>query len=214
MVPAQEPRYLLRSDHPQVAVTWSTSILSDRPKPDALKLRKRVTAWPLEFTFKVCARRCMHSHGSRSAAAGGTGGCCAGARTATSTFCCRQEGPTRAGSWLLLGLPSSVVFHHHHLMVQADYHTATREFTYGMMCRVGISKRLPRCRCCCAARQPLLPCRCCCRASSSAVQHHTAAPQPRVHVTRGCGCVRPLAVCAHVPAPQPGCSWEDPQVAD
>ncbi len=55
LAPAQEPRYLLRSEHPQVAVTWSTSILSDRPKPDTLKLRKRVTAWPLEFTFKVGA---------------------------------------------------------------------------------------------------------------------------------------------------------------
>ncbi|KAI7835668.1 hypothetical protein COHA_010407 [Chlorella ohadii] len=74
LAPAQEPRYLLRSEHPQVAVTWSTSILSDRPKPDTLKLRKRVTAWPLEFTFK------------------------------------------------------------------ADYHTATREFTYGMMCRDAVIK--------------------------------------------------------------------------
>lgn len=64
-----EPRYLLRSEHPQVAVTWSTALFSDRPKPDTLKLRKRVHAWPLEFTFK------------------------------------------------------------------ADYHTATREFSYGMMCR-------------------------------------------------------------------------------
>lgn len=52
-VAAREPHYLLRSEHPQVAVTWSTTLLSDRPKPDTLKLRKRVTAWPLEFTFKA-----------------------------------------------------------------------------------------------------------------------------------------------------------------
>lgn len=28
--PAEEPRYLLRSEHPQVAVTWSTAMISDR----------------------------------------------------------------------------------------------------------------------------------------------------------------------------------------
>lgn len=44
---------------PQVAVTWGTTLLSDRPRPDTLKLRKRVTAWPLEFTFKVGA--CRHA---------------------------------------------------------------------------------------------------------------------------------------------------------
>ncbi|KAL4854252.1 putative oxidoreductase YhdF [Chlorella vulgaris] len=48
-----ETRYLLRSEHPQVAVTWSTALISDRPKPDTLKLRKRVHAWPLEFTFRA-----------------------------------------------------------------------------------------------------------------------------------------------------------------
>lgn len=63
------PHVLLRSEHPQVELSWSTALFSDRPKPDTLKLRKRVHAWPLEFTFK------------------------------------------------------------------ADYHTASREFSYGMMCR-------------------------------------------------------------------------------
>lgn len=51
--PPGEPRYLLRAEHPQVSFTSSSALISDRPKPDVLKLRKRVHAWPLEFTFKV-----------------------------------------------------------------------------------------------------------------------------------------------------------------
>lgn len=51
--PPPQTHYLLRSEHPQVEITWSTALLSERPKPDTLKLRKRVQAWPLEFTFKV-----------------------------------------------------------------------------------------------------------------------------------------------------------------
>lgn len=70
-----QPRVMrLRSDHPQVELSWGTQLFSDRPKPDVLKLRKRVTAWPLEFTFK------------------------------------------------------------------ADYTTATREFSYGVMCRDAMVK--------------------------------------------------------------------------
>ena len=133
VAPAPEPRYLLRSEHPQVAVTWSTSILSDRPKPDALKLRKRVTAWPLEFTFKVRGSRLLLlgccwgvSRGQLQAAVwtnrgGALRWCCVQMATWQTTGAARPE-PTAS-------LASPVL--------QADYHTATREFTYGMMCRVG-----------------------------------------------------------------------------
>lgn len=53
--PPGEPRYLLRAEHPQISFTSSSALVSDRPKPDVLKLRKRVHAWPLEFTFKAGA---------------------------------------------------------------------------------------------------------------------------------------------------------------
>lgn len=54
--PHLQPHYLVRSEHPQIAVTWSTAAIPARGKPpvfDVLKLRKRVEAFPLEFTFKA-----------------------------------------------------------------------------------------------------------------------------------------------------------------
>ena len=48
-----KPSWALPLRAAQVEVTWSSALLSERPRPDTLKLRKRVQAWPLEFTFKV-----------------------------------------------------------------------------------------------------------------------------------------------------------------
>ena len=200
MVPAQEPRYLLRSDHPQVAVTWSTSILSDRPKPDALKLRKRVTAWPLEFTFKVGAEQacaCAAVAAQRRVARAAVEHVCTHQK---ADCCCQQARPEQAPP----GFVKSTTAAYHHLMVQADYHTASREFTYGMMCRVGISKLLPRCRCCCCCCcccccrcRCRCRCRCCCPAAAAAVHHRQQSSSTLQH--RGCGCMRPAAACVCTP---------------
>ena len=42
--------YLLRSDHPQVQVSWGSRLPA---KPDKLKLRKYVDMWPIRFTLKA-----------------------------------------------------------------------------------------------------------------------------------------------------------------
>lgn len=42
--------YLLRTEHPQVHLTWGSAAPA---KPDKLKLRKSVTVWPVKFTLKA-----------------------------------------------------------------------------------------------------------------------------------------------------------------
>ena len=45
------PVYILRTEHPQVHLSWGSSM--SKLKPDKLKLRRRVDAWPLRFVLKA-----------------------------------------------------------------------------------------------------------------------------------------------------------------
>lgn len=96
---------------------------ASRPKPDTLKLRKRVKAWPLEFTFKASsARRAAGRGWSRP--------------QRQHAACCTQLLSRASAAGLLTPGPSMHPPAAFHLPLQADYHTESREFTYGMMCRV------------------------------------------------------------------------------